>query len=603
VLWVGAATLALGFAGWAYLARERLGAAGLGLAVLRATALLAIVALLVNVAYRRSAGDLPTTVLLDASLSMSANRLPWAAILDSAVVRAGREGRVLRFGTAVSPLDSGAPDAGRSRVRDGLRAAAAWGGRVLVLTDGELDDADALPAAVRGVAEFVVLPRRVTPGLALTDVTVPSLVVAGDSIPVAMELATWGGLPDSAATVTVRVGERWLLQRTIPVPPGAGRGRRTVAVPAGLLPSGTHVLSVSVTAAGDADRRDDTRQRVVEVAALPTAVLVADPPDWESRFLARELADIVPGGLQAFGHLGGNRWVDLRTQAVVAASRVASVRRAAAVVFARGGTVGAPQPRRVWRWTGGSGGLTGDWYVTDDLAASDLVPRLAGIAWDSLPPLGGVQAVELPGYAPVLTARLGRRGAQRVVLATRDSAGRRELVSTAAGFWRWALRGGADREAFRTLLAAGVEWLLQGVNVRADAPVVVQATVPRGVPVPVRWVAGATSVPDSVPMVFVGADTTVVQAVRFGDDRTGAVALPPGVYTWRADGLAGASGITVVEAYSPEFVPRPVVVPDRTPATAAGAVPGGLREVWWAFGIVAALFIVEWAWRLRRGLP
>jgi len=591
-----------GLAVWAYLVRERLGLGGLGFTVLRTAGFAAIIVLLANATLRRGVGTGPTTVLLDASLSMEAGAVAWRSVIDSATALAGEDGTILRFGETVSAFDSSPPEAGRSRVGEALRVAVGRGGRVVILTDGELDDWASLPAALRAAARVVVLPRASTPGLAITEVAAPPRTLAGDSIPVTLELATWGDLPDSVGTLEIRDAGRVVARRTVTLPPRAGRGRRSLSLPPGTLSVGTHVLSISVTAAGDRDRRDDTRARVVDVATLPTAALIADPLDWEGRFLSRELADIVPGGLQAVGRLGAGRWIDLSTQAAVPAARVAALRRGATVLILRGGDAVTDGARRSWRWIGGAGGLDGDWYVGGDLPVSDLVPRLAGIPWDSLPPVGGVQPVDLPGYAPVLTARLGRRGAQRVVLAARDSAGRRTLVSTGEGFWRWAFRGGADREAYRTLLAAGVEWLLRGTNVRPEAALTVEPTVPRGVPVPVRWVADAIPT-DSVRLEFAGADTTLRRRVAFGEDRLAAVSLPPGVYRWRADGVRGAQGVTVVETYSPECVPRASVPAGSAADAGFGTARVGLRELWWVFGIAMLLLLVEWGWRVRRGLP
>jgi hypothetical protein len=372
-----------------------------------------------------------------------------------------------------------------------------------------------------------------------------------------------------------------------------------VALPPGTLPPGVHLLDVSVTADGDAAEHDNLRQRVIEIAALPAAVVIADPVDWEARFLARELADLVPGGLEAFGRVGSDRWVDLRTQRVVPAERVGRLRRGAAVSVTRGTEATG---RRTWRWIGGEGGLAGDWYVTADLAASALVPRLAGVAWDSLPPVRDVRPLDLPGYDAVLSARLGRRGAQRVVLAARDSAGRRDLVTTAEGFWRWAFRGGAEREAYRALLAAGMEWLLRGLSGGQAAPVVVATAVPRGMPVPLRWVADEMP-PESLTVTFAGRDSAATRRITFGADRAASVELPVGAYRWRVEGIAGASGATVVEAFSPEFVPRAPVSATGAAPVVAGAVHVPLRELWWVFGAAALALLAEWAWRLRRGLP
>jgi len=59
----------------------------------------------------------------------------------------------------------------------------------------------------------------------------------------------------------------------------------------------------------------------------------------------------------------------------------------------------------------------------------------------------------------------------------------------------------------------------------------------------------------------------------------------------------------VVEAFSPEFVPR-TPVPSVTAASAAvGGDSVGLRELWWGFGLVMLALFAEWAWRVRRGLP
>jgi hypothetical protein len=599
MLWVIAAIAASGVAAWAYLYRERMGPAGLGLAGLRTLAFVGIAALLANVALGRRVGAGPTTVLLDASLSMQGGSRPWRAVLDTARVLAGRDGLVMRFGRETAPFDSGPPTAGASRLGDALRVAAARGGPVVVLTDGELDDWETLPEAARQRAQLMVLPRDSVPGLAVTEVVTRDRVLTGDSVIITLEVATWGGLADTMGVLRVRGDGRDLLRRPVPVPAGAGRGRRSVVLAPGSLPPGVHVLDVSITADGDPTERDNLRQRVIEITALPAAVVVADPVDWEARFLTRELADLVPGGLEAFGHLGADRWVDLRTQRVVPAERVARLRRGAALVVTRGA---GGSGRRTWRWIGGEGGLGGDWYVTADLAASALVPRLAGVAWDSLPPVRDVRPVDLPGYDAVLSARLGRRGAQRVVLAARDSAGRRDLVTTAEGFWRWAFRGGAAREAYRAMLAAGVEWLLRGVAAGQAAPIVVAPMVTRGLPVPVWWVADEIPA-ESLTVTFAGRDTVVERRIVFGADGAASVDLPVGAYRWRLEGVAGASGAAVVEAFSPEFVPRTPVLPADGAPVVAGAGRVQLRELWWVFGVAALALMAEWAWRLRRGLP
>lgn len=602
MLWVIASVVAVVATGYVYLVRERLGIRGAGLMLVRSVAFLSLFALLANVATRRSARATPVTVAVDASLSMDVPGTDWGAVLDTAVVLAGRNGVVLRFGSAAVPFDSAAPADGRSRVGDVLRVAAARGGPAIVVTDGELDDFATLPLELRERARFVFVPRATTAGLAVTEVAVPERVLADDSIPITVEVATWGDLADSVGDLTIREGARTILRRTIALPPAPGRGRRTAVLPAGVLGSGTHVLEIAVRAAGDPTTRDDVRLRIVEVTDLPAAVLVARPLDWEARFLARELADVVPGGVQAFGDLGSGRWVDLRTQRRVSGGRVEAAVRGASVVLTRGAVPGTDGVRRVWRWpSAANAGLEGDWYVASDLPASALVPRLGSLAWDSLPPVVGVLPHEMAGWQAVLTARLGRRGAQRVVLAMRDSAGHRELLTAAGGFWRWAFRGGSAREAYRALLAAGVEWLMAGSQRGVASGVQAEPIVPRGIPVTFRWTSG--EVPeDSVTVELTGQDSTIRRQVVFGADRTTSVALEPGVYRWRVRHPVRSEGTVAVEAYSPEFVPRTPVEQEARPATVQTARVG-LRELWWAFGIAMLALVIEWAVRVRRGLP
>ncbi|MDH4349637.1 MAG: hypothetical protein OEW56_00625 [Gemmatimonadota bacterium] len=602
MLWVIASAAAVVVAGYVYLVHERLGIEGAGLMLVRAVAFLSLFALLANVAVRRSNRATPVTVAVDASLSMDHPGAEWRAVLDTAVALAGRNGLLLRFGSSVAPFDSTPPGEGRSRVGDALRVAAARGGPAIVVTDGELDDFAALPQELRERIRVVLLPRPARAGLAVTDAGVPEQVLAGDSIPITVEIAVWGGLQDSVGELTVREGARTLVRRNVTLPPAPGRGRRSVVLPPGVLGPGTHALEIAVRAPGDPTTRDDARLRLVEVTDLPAAVLVARPLDWEARFLARELVDVVPGGVQAFGDLGNGRWVDLRSQGRVSAERVEAAVRGAAVVLARGTVSGTGGARRLWRWPAEvNTGLDGDWYVAADLPASVLVPRLGGLAWDSLPPLVGVLPHEMAGWRAVLTARLGRRGAQRVVLAARDSAGRRELLSAANGFWRWAFRGARDREVYRAMLSAGVEWLLEGNRRGTVTAVRAEPVVPRGIPVPFHWMSGAAP-EDSIAIELAGPDSTIQRRVVFGADRTGFVALEPGVYRWRVRDPVRADGTVAVETFSPEFVPRIPVEPEER-WVAAQRARVGLRELWWGFGIAMLAFVIEWAWRLRRGLP
>jgi hypothetical protein len=117
----------------------------IGLALLRAVGIGAVLLLLVNPTWSRPVpASGPPLVLLDASLSMTGPAGPWQAALDSAR-RLAAGGPIWRFGSGVAAFDSGPPGDGATRLAPALAAAAARGGAVVVVTDGAVGDASELP--------------------------------------------------------------------------------------------------------------------------------------------------------------------------------------------------------------------------------------------------------------------------------------------------------------------------------------------------------------------------------------------------------------------------------------------------------------------------
>lgn len=588
---------------YVYVWRERLGARGLALAALRTLALASLVALLVNVTREVTAGRGPATVLLDASLSLQAAGGRWRAALDTARTLAAGDGTVLRFGDGVAPLDTAPPTAGRSLAGPALRIAAARGGPVVLVTDGELGDFATLSAELARVADVVLLPRDTLPDGALTDVGVPRAATEDDSVTITVTVSTWGALGDSVGVLEVSTGTRHLARRSVVLPPAPGTARRSITLAPGTLAAGTHVLDIRLTAAGDREPRDDLRQRVITITALPTVVLLASPPDWEGRFLARELPRVVRSAVRGYAEIAPGRWIDVTTAEPVSAARVRQTARQAALVVTRGPagfTGGAPV---AWRWPGDAtegDGAAGEWYVTGP-GATPLASRLAAVEWDSLPPLVAVSPTTGSDQTwVVLGARRGRRGPARPVVIARDSAQSRTLVTAGEGMWRWALRGGAALEAYRALLAAGTDWLLGSAVARGRSGLTAGEVVARGLPVVFQWLGD--SVPPTVDVEVTGSDST--RRITLALDAHGAAEthLEPGVYQWRAVSPVGATGLVVVESYSDELHPGPVA------AFAPGLVPlrraaVGVRASWWVFALAIGALVIEWGWRMRRGLP
>lgn len=606
MVWVIGLVVAVAVAaGVVYLGRERLGLQGAGLAALRTVGLGALLLLIANPGVLRPGSRGLATVLLDASFSMGTAGGPWQRALDTARALAGPDGTILRFGDRVDPFDSTPPTMANTLLEPALRTAAGRGGPVWVVTDGEVRDGQALPPGLERAAGFVVLPRDTMPDAALLAVGVEDRLLPTDSVRVRVEIGTWGVLPDSTGELEIAAGDRMLLRRTLTLPRSPGLARRTVRLPAGALGPGTHVLTIRLRAAGDREPGNDTRMRVVTVAAMPAVVAIVAPADWEGRFLVATLAAVTDASVQGYARLAGDRWVDMRTQQAVDPGTVRRAAASADLLVLRGDPpFSPPRPRPTWYWPAGTGAgriMAGDWYPAGPPPASPLGGRLGPVAWDSLPPLTGIVPIT-PAASEwsALTARAGRRGAERPVLVGGDSAGVRRLVTTGTGLWRWALRGGGPHEAYRTFVAAGADWLLGSGVLRTRDRLAVTPVVERGAPVVFRW-TGAEP-PPALPVALDGVDTALQDTLIFDAGGTARRRLPPGVYRWRAAGGAGA-GVFVVESYAAEYAPGPVTVGATEPRGTMAFLLVGVRDRWWLFVLVIAALVGEWAWRIRRGLP
>jgi hypothetical protein len=572
-----------------YLRRERLGVEGLGLAALRTVALGALFLALFNPGMLRRVADGIPTVLLDASLSMGAAGGSWQAALDSAQALAetgAGDGTILRFGSGLAPFDTLPPLDGASRVKDALEASVGRTGPVFVVSDGEVQDGAVLPPGLTHAATVVSIPRDTVANAALLDVTVDRQVQENDSIRVGLVVSTWGSLDTAGASIELLAGGRPLLRRRLALPQPPGTARRSVTLPPGTLSSGTHVLGARLVATGDAEPRDDRRQRIVTVTSQPAIVVIVDPADVEGRFLMHEISEVANTPVRGFARIGDGAWLDMSTLAPTDAAAVRGAAAGARLVAIRGADrVGAADVgAAVWRWPAASDTATeffeGDWYVTAEVPASPLAGRLAAAAWDSVPPLTGIVPFVAGGTEWVaITGRRARRGVDRPLLIGHDSSGIRHLTTAGLGLWRWVLRGGAARETYRAVVAAGTDWLLQTGAVETRAPLTVEPVVQRGEPLVFRWTAQA--IPDSTIVFLAGPDTTVTVTLRYDPAGAAMVLLEPGVYRWNASGVLKAG---LGESRMQLMVRR-------------------AREAWWLFLIAMAAFLTEWGWRQRRGLP
>jgi hypothetical protein len=175
------------------------------------------------------------------------------------------------------------------------------------------------------------------------------------------------------------------------------------------------------------------------------------------------------------------------------------------------------------------------------------------------------------------------------------------LTTAAAGLYRWSLRGGAAREAYRALVAGGADWLLGADAIRRSAGLTSTDVVSRGTPVAFRWTR--TPVPDSVAVRLSRGDSTLSRVLRFDHEGIARLDIPPGIWRWSTIGMTEPGGTAAVEEYSDEFRLRPVSLPSAGGGESFSTVERKPREWWWVFILAIVAFCGEWAWRLRRGLP
>jgi len=589
----------------------------LGLAALRAAALGALVLLLWNPsAARIAAGGAPPLVLLDASLSMAGHGGRWRDALDTG--RALAQGGIIwRFGERVAGFDTLPPTDGASRLAPALDAAAARGGPVTVVSDGAIPDLADIPPDLARRARIVVLPRAPFFDAFVASVEGPRRVAAGDTVRFKVSYGTAGkrdavrrdagrGMRD--ATLAVTVDHRRLASRVVPLP-DSGVVSTDLTLPASRIPHpGWTALEVGLESVSDSEPRDDSRLFVLEVKPQPSVVLLASPPDWETRFLARTLEDVARVPVRTFieAEPGGSRWRDAATLESRAPSEVARVVAGAALVIEAGdpATFSRFSPQGAVLLWPGTRRLDGDWYVQPPPSGpSPLAGALAGVAWDSLPP-----ATSLVELAPdssttvALAARLARRGPARPMVALSERAGARRAVIAAGGLYRWAFRGGASAEAYRALVAGLVDWLLEQGTGRRERFAPVTYETPNGIPLQWRWTGKGE--PSDVVVSLAADPGHRIDTLRFDAGGRAELRLPPGVYRYAAsDGRGAERGVVAVDTYSDEWRPAvPILVPQS-------GTPGGrltsvaLRDRWWLFVVVIVALVAEWAWRRREGLP
>ena len=595
---------ALAFAAVAYLPLASLGSARWVPAACRAVAV-AILALLLLDPLLPAGRKARPLVLLDASLSLGAAGGQWQRARDTALGL----GEVRLVGDA-SPRADTAPTRGASRLAPALRAAAAVGRPLVLVSDGEVADPHELdPSLLRGAA-VVVLPRDSVADLALTALIAPDRAVLGDTLRLEVEVSALGrragAPPRDSLAVAVTTGARQVLRRPVGPFPGAALWLR-LELPSAALGAGSHVLRVALVGSADAEPRDDARLHLVRIGATPGAVLLASPGDWDARFLHRALRDVADIPVRGFIRLGP-AWRKMEDLAPASDAEVARAAQGADLLVLKGATgafAAGSRARGIVHWPSGADAvplLPGDWYL-GPAGVSPLAGTLTGIPVESLPPLQRMMEAPASEAAWVgATAQAGRRGTPRPVLTGETRGRRREVLVRADGLWRWAFHGGASEQAYRSLVAGLATWLLAAPDSAVGAARPVQAVVQRGLPLRFAW-AGAGA-PADLPITLVSDSARVIDTLAFDGAGRAELWLEPGVwrYTLGTTGAGGGGGVVAVEEYSDEWVPRPVSLISAA-GTATPSAPGEpLRTRWWPYLLGVLALGAEWFSRRRLGL-
>jgi hypothetical protein len=590
--------LALGLAAFTYLFLERTGRRGLVPLTCRAVAWAALGLLLLNLGCPASAPMPRPLVLLDASLSLGAPGGRWREAHDSAA----RWGDVRPFGDERTARDT-VPNRGRSLLGPALIAASAAARPVIVVTDGEIDDAADLPPDLVARAGVRLFPRTLVPDVAVTAVSGPARVTLGDSLALEADVEAVGGAAPESVTIAVESGETRLARKAVRL--DAGRAARVrLAFSSAALTAGDHLLRVGLVDHRDAEPRTDTRLHLVTVVPTPGVVLLAGPADWDSRFLYRTLRDVAQLPVRGYARLEQDRWRSLQDLSPVSGEQVRLAARRADLLILKGNVTALATgsgARGVWSWPSGEGSAAptpGDWYLAAT-GASPLAGAFAGVPVDSFPP-----AIQLAPTRPAdgdwvaLTAQDGRRGPQQPAVLGRDNGKVRRVTVLADGLWRWAFRGGSSEQAYRAWVAATASWLLAGADTAQGVARPVRAVVSSGRPVLFEWIgAGA---PRATAVQWSGAGAPGADTLRFDGAGRATAWLPAGEYRYRLSG--GGQGTVAVEAYSDELLPRPVAIGAHEPQATASGARRSARDWLWLFGLCVVALAGEWVSRRRLGL-
>lgn len=568
--------------------------------LLRAVSVTSLAALALNamVGARRVP---PPLVALDVSASWGRGRdsTAFAAVLKEAREAGGDS--LFAFGDSLRLAGDARVASDRaSRVRPAAERAMATGRPLIIFTDGEIDDPEALRALPAGSRVAVGAAAGVGADAAVMDVRAPRVAAAGDTVEVQVTVGAGG---EGAGAGTLRLDLSGRRVATVPFEALPTFGERTVSMkfvaPAGSAPA---ELRATIEAAGDRTPANDAASAVIDLTTGAAAVLVSTSPDLDARELAALLRGTVLLPTRAYFRVAPGQWRDDQALQPVSEEVVRRAVREAPVVVLHGDTALFGSPRSVTRGAlvlvAPPAASQGEWFAVG-APLSPMSTPLRGTAWDSLPPLDVSAALPPNAEFEVLETRRARRLDQRVAIVGWERP-RRIVVAGASGFWRWRFRGGVGGDAFTAVWGSILDWL---AGDRADARAAYPARAAVRAGETVQWRRGTGG--DSVVRVSLvrrgeaGAGDSLVLRFGSGNSITPLAVPAPGSYDVRT---AGGASLLVVNP-SAELLPRRSTVQDGVIGSGAtlGEAPRA-RDVSWLFALALVALCAEWLVRRRLGL-